>query len=1076
MSDKIALDDVASGYNLSKINVNFDKIETELNDKVLYRDPPDGAPNEMSTDLDMNGNKIYNLAKPTSPHEPLRLIDAAEIAAGGEFPINTTISSSGSGASLVRSPEGVVRSLTGVGHIQTVVDGDDMLITTTAEANTAASIGTGTPLYANKVGANLLFKSLKAGTNVTLYDSGTEVTINSTGGVGSGEANTASNVGTGTGVFKTKSGVDLQFKTLKAGTNVTLSSTADEVTINSTGGGGGGTWDGFADITDFGAVADFVPGAGGTGTGTSNDTAVMNAIATGKPLYIPAGNFYVANWATRLAYSRATVHGNSTGFIWGDTGRGKQILGKTLFVGATNTHEVSYGGGINWAPNGSYAGSRIWTGHHNWMVVNSENGPMQFQLYPGYGGKAFQGITAHCVSPNKLVADSGSFDTSQLRVGMHVGWYGTVYKVASIIDASNITVTTFAGTSPAFTTDATPRPFFFSYECAMITANVSGTTVTRVSGDALPYGYAGDHMYAIINGTYYNVTNAPETTGSPHTLTLATSAGTLTNATVEFYRGYGPWAYVTLFRLQGLGGGIETNGGMAYNIKNELRVWNGGTDAALFGPIKINAVKTAIGPGDGGNTTGERLEVEADGVWLGSSSSNASTLNAFKVYGGGIGYTPVIAARGAESTRGMGFDIQGTGKFGYTSGTYARTNFEIYANGTSNSWVSVDGGTNIAYIDARSTNANADLQLAPKGTGRAKVNTNNIADEGTANQFSKYQRVRNYTGPDPLTGAVNAYGFNAVVTANSGNTWQCVPGMFVGQSTGGTGTVWGIATEAWSGNAASTATSDVALVGIENAVISQYPLQSQKVIGNNAVFKNRADGVTSVLGGLGSNAYNRNSYAYWLTSQNRSSAGEYCGWSRGIMFDSTALDSSVDGKAIGIDMSAVSLTKADCLKFPDGSVQNGGQGAWRGDAASGDSVVAVNSTLTKLKFSAERFNIGGIGSYNAATQRFTFSIAGVYQINATNMCTVSVATTNVNGFLFVRRNGSNLNADSVKGSIALITLNTGQTVGCTSNGLLSVNAGDYIEVYMYYTFTGGTLTAVGGEGQPYTSLSISKVA
>lgn len=164
--------------------------------------------------------------------------------------------------------------------------------------------------------------------------------------------------------------------------------------------------------------------------------------------------------------------------------------------------------------------------------------------------------------------------------------------------------------------------------------------------------------------------------------------------------------------------GIETNGGMAYNIKNELRVWNGGTDAALFGPIKINAVKTAIGPGDGGDTSGERLEVEADGVWLGSSSSNSSTINAFKVFGAGVGFTPVIAARGAESTRGMGFDIPGTGKFGYTSGTYARTNFEIYANGTSNSWVSVDGGTNISYVDARSTNANADLQLAPKGTGK----------------------------------------------------------------------------------------------------------------------------------------------------------------------------------------------------------------------------------------------------------------------------------------------------------------------------------------------------------------------
>ena len=56
---------------------------------------------------------------------------------------------------------------------------------------------------------------------------------------GSGETNTASNLGAGSGVFASKVGVDLQFKSLVAGTNVTLSSTSTEVTINATGGGSG---------------------------------------------------------------------------------------------------------------------------------------------------------------------------------------------------------------------------------------------------------------------------------------------------------------------------------------------------------------------------------------------------------------------------------------------------------------------------------------------------------------------------------------------------------------------------------------------------------------------------------------------------------------------------------------------------------------------------------------------------------------------------------------------------------------------------------------------------------------------
>ena len=62
----------------------------------------------------------------------------------------------------------------------------------------------------------------------------------STTGVGTGEANQAANVGAGVGVFQGKSGVTLNFKTLVAGANVTVTPGSDTVTIDATGGGGTG--------------------------------------------------------------------------------------------------------------------------------------------------------------------------------------------------------------------------------------------------------------------------------------------------------------------------------------------------------------------------------------------------------------------------------------------------------------------------------------------------------------------------------------------------------------------------------------------------------------------------------------------------------------------------------------------------------------------------------------------------------------------------------------------------------------------------------------------------------------------
>lgn len=65
---KINLPPISSAFNSqTRINNNFDAIEDEFQNKVLYRDNPNGEPNSMQCNLDMNGFYVLNAANwPTS--------------------------------------------------------------------------------------------------------------------------------------------------------------------------------------------------------------------------------------------------------------------------------------------------------------------------------------------------------------------------------------------------------------------------------------------------------------------------------------------------------------------------------------------------------------------------------------------------------------------------------------------------------------------------------------------------------------------------------------------------------------------------------------------------------------------------------------------------------------------------------------------------------------------------------------------------------------------------------------------------------------------------------------------------
>lgn len=156
---------------------------------------------------------------------------------------------------------------------------------------------------------------------------------------------TASNIGAGTGlVFKQKTGVDLQFRTLLAGSNVTITNNANDITIASTGSGGGADQD-LGNLTSPTAInqdllTDGTPRDIGNSTGDQfNDLYIGGAVRNTDGLRILTGTGSV----TRLRLANGATNPNFQVVIKFDDAvvrntnfQTVSLSGGTIYVNDTN--------------------------------------------------------------------------------------------------------------------------------------------------------------------------------------------------------------------------------------------------------------------------------------------------------------------------------------------------------------------------------------------------------------------------------------------------------------------------------------------------------------------------------------------------------------------------------------------------------------------------------------------------------------------------------------------------------------------------------------------------------------------
>ena len=99
-------------------------------------------------------------------------------------------------------------------------------ISVTGTVTGGLNAGTGKKVFTSLVGTDLQFRSIVAGTGVTLTENANDITLSATGTV-----TTAGNLGSGKEIFAQIATGNLQLRSLTVGTGLTVSNTATEINI-----------------------------------------------------------------------------------------------------------------------------------------------------------------------------------------------------------------------------------------------------------------------------------------------------------------------------------------------------------------------------------------------------------------------------------------------------------------------------------------------------------------------------------------------------------------------------------------------------------------------------------------------------------------------------------------------------------------------------------------------------------------------------------------------------------------------------------------------------------------------------
>ena len=250
--------------------------------------------------------------------------------------------------------------------------------------NTASNLGTGQGIFAQKVGDDLQFKGLVGGTNVTLTADANNITITASNDT------TALNLGTGSGLFTTKSGDNLQLKSIiaNAASGISVTSNTNDLTFQLvTANVDAGKLGGVA-ASDFLRKSDNLASVASVATARTNLSVYSKAEVDANTLKLNASSLPTQD----ITYS---IGDNSFKFL---NIYAQNFYGRATTAGAidsiANIGDIDTAGAVN----GSVL--KYNSSNGNWEVGTDNSGG------GGGGSSTFAGLSD---TPANLTGDAGKF-------------------------------------------------------------------------------------------------------------------------------------------------------------------------------------------------------------------------------------------------------------------------------------------------------------------------------------------------------------------------------------------------------------------------------------------------------------------------------------------------------------------------------------------------------------------------------------------------------------------------------------------------------------------------------------------